>query len=238
MRTEDRVSAAAKRPVPVGPMAGAGDRLPTPPRERKPALAALAALLVLVGALGATLLVMRAGDRIEAIRIVEAVPAGQPIPEEAMESVMVADDPSVSYVEWSQRSQLSEFLSQTDLVEGTVLVGQMLGEDDGLDEDERIVGVTLQPGQYPPGLEAGDRIDAYWVGDEVTETDEETGTTPDPLLVEGARVAEINGEEDEADGNSALALRLRVNEEEAPALTRAASQNEVTVVIVGSGGSD
>ncbi|MEO3750022.1 hypothetical protein [Streptomyces sp. B6B3] len=217
----------------------AGDRLPSPPRERKPALAALAALLVLVGALGAALLVMRAGDRIEAIQITADVSAGQPIPDDAMRPVMVADNTDVAYVEWSQKDQLAEedLRAKTDLVDGAVLVGPMLSEKPSLPEGEVVVGVTLQPGQYPPSLEQGDRIDAYWVGDEATEEDPETGTTPDARLAVGALVAQIHGEE-EADGNSALALRLRVDAAEAQDLTRAASNGEVTVVIVGEPDAD
>lgn len=58
-----------------------GERLPSPPRERKPALAALAVLLILVGALGATLMVMRAGDKVSVVEVVAPVAAGNKIPE-------------------------------------------------------------------------------------------------------------------------------------------------------------
>jgi hypothetical protein len=209
----------------------AGDRLPSPPRERKPALAALAALLVLVGALGATLLVLRAGERVEAIMITEEVPAGQPIPDDAITSVMVADNTDVAYVEWSQRDQLDEYRAATNLVEGSVLVGKMLTTDKGIDQGQALVGVNLQPGHYPPGLEIGDTVDVYLVGDAVGETDED-GTAAEPLLVSGARVTEIYGEDDEVDGNGALSLQLRVAVEEVPALASAAAEDAVSVAEV------
>lgn len=208
----------------------AGDRLPSPPRERKPGLAALAALLVLAGALGAAMLVLRAGDRVEAIQLTERVPAGQPIPEDAMRTVMVAEEPGVDYVLWSQRDIMERqgLVASTDLVEGTVLVGPMLSEDDGLGQDQVIVGLALQPGQYPPGLQAGDTVDAYWVGN-ASSGDAPEGSTPEELIADNARVAEINGE---ADGTSALSLRLRVDADDAVALARPASDGEVAVVIV------
>jgi hypothetical protein len=209
----------------------AGDRLPSPPRERKPALAALAALLVLVGALGATLLVLRAGERVEAIMITEQVPAGQPIPDDAITSVMVADNTDVAYVEWSKREQLEKYRAATDLVEGSVLVGKMLTTDAGIDQGEALVGVNLQPGHYPPGLEIGDTVDVYLVGDAVEETDEE-GTPADPQLVSGARVTEIYGEDDEVDGNGALSLQLRVDVDDVPALASAAAEDAVSVAEV------
>jgi hypothetical protein len=233
MKTEDRVSATAKRPVAVGPMAG--DRLPTPPRERKPALAALAALLVLVGALGATLLVMRAGERVEAIMITERVSAGQSIPEDSITSVLVADNTDVNYVEWSQRSQLGEYRAETDLVPGSVLVGGMLTTDAGIEDGQALVGVSLQPNHYPPGLEIGKTVDVYLVGD-AAEAEEETGTV-ETLLVSGARVTEIYGEDDEVGGNSALSLQLSVSSEAVPALLSAAAEDAVSVAMV-SGDSD
>lgn len=229
MKTEDRVSAAAKRPVAAGPMAG--DRLPSPPRERKPALAALAALLVLVGALGATLLVLRAGERVEAIMLTERVPAGQPISEGAISSVMVADNTDVEYVEWAQRDQLGDFRAAADLVPGTVLVGPMLTTDAGIEEGQALVGVTLQPGHFPPGLEVGKRVDVILVGDAAQ--GEEGGTAPEPVLVSGARVTEIFGEDDEVTGHSALSLQLRVDAADAPTVLDAAAENAVSVAMVG-----
>ncbi|SOD65843.1 hypothetical protein SAMN06297387_12378 [Streptomyces zhaozhouensis] len=236
MRTEDRVSTAAKKSIAVGPVAG--DRLPAPPRERKPALAALAALLVLVGALGATILVMRAGDRVEAIRITERVPMGQRIPESAMEPVLVAEDDAVSYVRWEQRGTVMEELRPTtDLVGGTVLVGEMLTGESTLPEGEVMVGVSLQPGQYPTGLEAGDTVAAYWVGDDgpAGETGESgqdgARSGPETLLTDSARVAAIHGDGG-GGGNSTLPVTLRVEEAVVSELTSAAAAGDVSLVVV------
>ncbi len=62
------------------PTAPAGRRLPGAPRERKPALAALAMLLILGGALGAGLLVIQGSKRVAAIEISQQIGAGQRIP--------------------------------------------------------------------------------------------------------------------------------------------------------------
>jgi hypothetical protein len=211
----------------------AGDRLPSPPRERKPALAALAALLVLVGALGATLLVLRAGERVEAIMITEDIPAGQPITEDAISSVMVADNTDVEYVLWEQRGQLGEFRAETDIVDGSVLVGGMLTTEAGIADGQAVLGVPLQPGQYPPGLEVGDTVTAYLTGDSASEAEEQSGEPAETPLVSGAKVTEINSDDDEADGGSAIYVRLRVDEENAQPLADAASEQAVAIVIVG-----
>ncbi|MDT0267932.1 hypothetical protein RM844_16755 [Streptomyces sp. DSM 44915] len=237
MRTEDRVSAAAKKSMAAGP--AVGERLPAPPRERKPALAALAALLVLVGALGATILVMRAGDRVEAIKITERVPMGQRIPESALEPVLVAEDDAVSYVRWEQRQTVMEGLRPaTDLVAGTVLVGEMLTGEPTLPEGEVMVGVSLQPGQFPSGLEAGDTVAAYWVGDDGPAANSEqdaadgsgAGSGQESLLTDSAQVAAVHG--DGGVGNSTLPVTLRVDQAVVAQLTRAAASGEVSLVVV------
>ena len=80
-----------------------------PPRERKPALAALAVLLILGGALATTLLVLRSGDRISAIRITQQVGAGQQFTAEALEEVQIADT-GLDFVSWSQRREVVDDL--------------------------------------------------------------------------------------------------------------------------------
>src|SRR5436190_21182077 len=65
-------------------------RLPTARRERKPALAAFALLLIVGGALAAGLLVVQSGKRVASIEISQQVGAGQRIPLSAMQQVLVA----------------------------------------------------------------------------------------------------------------------------------------------------
>jgi hypothetical protein len=204
-----------------------GDRLPTPPRERKPALAALAVLLILAGALGATMLVMQAGDRVEAVMVTERVPAGQPIPDSAIKSVLVAEDSAVHYVLWSQRGQLQEeYRPSVDLVAGTLLVGEMLTDEETLGRNEVFVGLSLSPNQYPAGLGAGDTVSAYWVGG----TGDGSAEQPDVVMVERVKVQEISGSE----GRN-LRVTLRIDAADAPALTRAGANGDVSLVIVPAG---
>jgi hypothetical protein len=106
---------------PSGPV-----RPPTVARERKPALAALALLLIAVGVLASVYLQMQAGNRIGVIQLTQQVPQGQQIPAADITEIMVAQDSSISYVTWAQRDLLTKYTAQTTLVRGTILVGQML----------------------------------------------------------------------------------------------------------------
>ena len=85
---------------------GPGQRLPVPPRERKPALAALAVLLILGGALTSAYLVMASGQRVSAIRVGQPVAAGQQIPLTALEEVQIGNT-GIEFISWSELGRAS-----------------------------------------------------------------------------------------------------------------------------------
>ncbi|MET7901664.1 hypothetical protein ABZS86_09340 [Streptomyces sp. NPDC005355] len=224
----------------------AGDRLPSAPRERKPALAALAVLLILVGALGATVLVLRAGDRIEVIKITQNVTAGKPIPPSAMASVMVAEDSGVDYVKYSQLNLLGDYRATSDIVKGSLLVGPMLTEKSkGLPDGKVLVGLSLKSGQYPQDLAAGDSVSAYRVGDAASKgsasgsaAGASGGTGGNTLLVQRAKVqtAGSTGGGGDTIGSADYPVSILVDQGDAAALTQAAAAGEVAVVKVPKSG--
>jgi len=146
-------------PGPVGPV-----RPPTAARERKPALAALALLLVAVGVLASVYLQMQAGNRVGVIEVTKRVPQGQQITSAEITEVMVAEDSNVNYVTWAQRGLLARYTTQTDLVSGTILIGQMLTTEPSSNGSASTMAVTLKSGQFPPSVEVGDTVNAYYVG--------------------------------------------------------------------------
>src|SRR4051812_50126689 len=62
------------------PTMPAGRRAPSAPRERKPALAILAVLLIVGGALAAGTLVIKSGHRVGAVEGTPGIPPGGQIP--------------------------------------------------------------------------------------------------------------------------------------------------------------
>lgn len=139
-------------------------RPPTVARERKPALAALALLLIAVGVLASVYLQTQAGDRVGAIELTQRVPQGQQITSAEITEVMVAQDKSVNYVTWAQRGLLTQYTTQADLVAGTVLIGQMLTTAPSSNGSTATMAVTLKAGQFPPSVQDGDTVNAYYVG--------------------------------------------------------------------------
>ncbi|MCM2419974.1 hypothetical protein [Streptomyces sp. RKAG293] len=213
-----------------------GERLPVAPRERKPALAALAVLLILVGALGATVLVMRAGNRISAIEITEPVPAGERIPASAIREVMVADGSDISYVKWSDRTRLANYRAAADLVKGSVLVGPMLSsEENQLKAGKAIIGLSLKGGQFPEGLKIGDTVAVYRVGNDAAKsTAGNSGNSGggNTLLADNAKVKAVPAGGGDGLGSSGTAYSIVVDQSDAGPLTLAASAGEVSLVLV------
>ncbi|HET9173570.1 MAG TPA: hypothetical protein VFN97_29340 [Actinospica sp.] len=139
-------------------------RPPSAPRERKPALAALALLLIAVGVLASVYLQMQAGNRIGVIELTQRVSQGQQIGTADITEAMVAKDSSINYVTWAERGLLAKYTTQTDLVAGTLLVGQMLTTAPAANSNTSTIAVTLKSGQFPPSIGVGDTVNAYYVG--------------------------------------------------------------------------
>ncbi|MEV5046701.1 hypothetical protein AB0N20_19175 [Streptomyces griseoincarnatus] len=240
MKIQERTGAGVGRSAaPAGP--SVGERLPTPPRERKPALAALAVLLILVGALGATMLVLQAGDRIEVVKITKEIPAGQSVNKSNTTSVMVADDPGINYVQWSQFDALKKLKAVTTIPGGAVAVGEMFGAEAKVPEGKALVGLSLKEGQYPAGLKSGVTVAAYHVGGTSRSGpgDDADGGSAGPaggdsVIVEKAVVNYVkdNKGDDDLVSSTNLPVTLLVDDAQAAALTQAATNGEVALVLV------
>ncbi|MFJ6798529.1 hypothetical protein [Streptomyces sp. NPDC091268] len=235
MKVQERAGGASHRGS--GSAQGVGERLPSTGRERKPALAALAVLLILVGALGATVLVLRAGERIEVVRISQDVPAGKSVTDATMTSVMVADDPAVHYVKWEQRGALTKLQAKTTLVKGTIAIGEMFSEGKGLPDGKAYVGLSLKDGQYPAGLKAGDHVSAYRVGSDSAKPSGSSagaGGDTNTLLVRDARVNDVIVGDGKSISSGSLPVTVMVAANEIAPLTQAAAAGQVALVLIPS----
>ncbi|MER5829260.1 hypothetical protein ABT116_00245 [Streptomyces sp. NPDC002130] len=237
MKIQERTGAGAGRSAaPAQP--SIGDRLPTPPRERKPALAALAVLLILVGALGATMLVLQAGDRIEVVKVTKEIQAGEAVTKDNATSVMVAADDSINYVKWSQLDTLKTLKAKTTIYPDTVVMGQMFAKKASLPAGKAAVGLALKEGTYPADIKAGDIVSAYRVGSTGSGSSNSegnsasSGTSSGGALVDNARVNGVEADDDATVSTGNLSLTLLVDQADAAALASAAAANEVAIVHV------
>ncbi|MEU9352269.1 hypothetical protein AB0D65_14895 [Streptomyces griseoloalbus] len=237
MKIQERTGAGAGRSaVPAQP--SVGDRLPTPPRERKPALAALAVLLILVGALGATMLVLQAGDRIEVVKVEKEIQAGESVTDKDVTSVMVAEDAGINYVLWEQLDTLKTMKAKTTIYADTVVQGQMFAAKSSLPAGKASVGLALKEGQYPADIKPGDVVAAYHVGgtgsssNDSGDTDAGASGSSSGGLVDDARVNTVAEDSDSTVSTGSKTLTLLVDRADAAALASAAAAGEVAIVHV------
>lgn len=240
--TTDRASAASQPGNqaatgwgPPRPSGGKGERLPARPRERKPALAALAVLLILGGALASMSLVLRSSDTVAAIGVAAPVPRGARIPLEALREVQVARD-GVAYVPWSQRQSVTNFYAATTLVPGSLLAAQQVSRSGAVGPGQEVVGLALKPGQYPAGdpdgrpLQVGDTVKVYEVVTSGASANQ--GGAGGRLLVASARVYDMQNVSGQSIGESTRQVSILVSANASGQVAQAASNGNVALVLV------
>jgi hypothetical protein len=220
--------------------APAGSRLPSAPRERRPALAALAVLLILGGALVSTSLVLSSGDRVSAIALSANVQAGQQIPREALVEVKVPRSDGPRYVTYNDANvkAASTAYARYPLVKGSLLLQEQTMSSNEAERGQVSVGLVLKPGQFPAELSQGQIVAAYQVGEAGTGTRRGNGTGNGPLVAK-ARVLKVNA----GDGKNRLAggdetfVTVAVDEQDAGVLAPVAAKGDVVLVLLPAGGN-
>jgi hypothetical protein len=214
------------------PTAASGRKLPSAGRERKPALFALAVLLVALGAGSAGLLVLRAGgSQVAAIQITEQVSQDSQLPVTAMTEV---DIPSTSalvqdrdYVPWADESLYAKYFASTTIMPGTLLTVAMVTTTNAGAAGQNLVGLSLKAGQVPANLMAGTKVGAV-------ATSLICGANPGQVLATTAEVTNISG--DAAAGGVEM-VTIAVPPNSTPMLTCAAANGDVAVAQLPAGAS-
>ena len=200
-----------------------GRRMPSAQRERKPALFALAILLVALGAGAAGLLVIRAGAKVEAIEVVQQVNENSQIPAGALEEVAVPSGSALNYVSWSNVAEVEKDFASLTIPAGTLLTRQMVSGSNTSTAGQDRVGLSLKAGQVPGSLQPGDKVEAVAVGTAC-------GTTAGAVLAQRAQVTDVSGSVT-ASGSTAV-VTLAVQPADAEALTCSAANGNVGLALL------
>jgi hypothetical protein len=209
------------------PTAPGSRRPPQVARERKPALAALALLLIAGGALGAAYLVLQNGHRVAAIEVTQQLGAGERIPPAALREVDIAVGGGLSYVPWSEAGQVSQFYAATAIPPGTLLTSPLVARVNGLASGKAVVGLALKDGQLPGGLQAGDHVNLYQVSDAT----QSCPGTPGSTLASNAMVLGISVPP-AATSSSSIDVRVALDPAVAGVVTCNAANNNVAVAVL------
>ena len=232
--------AARTAMTPSGSMAPV--RPPSAPRERKPALAALALLLIAAGVLASVYLQTQAGNRVGVIELTKRVSQGQQITSADITEAMVAQDKTINYVTWAQRDLLGKYTAQTELVAGTLLIGQMLTTAPAANSADATIAVTLKAGQFPPSVGIGDTVNAYYVGPAADFNASGTGASSGSgsssgadetvLLSSGVQIIElpqVSGGSLGSSGSSDNVFAVSVNKSDVSALLAASAEGDLVL---------
>jgi len=209
------------------PTAPGSRRPPHVARERKPALAALALLLIAGGALGAAYLVLQTGHRVATIEITQQLGAGERIPPAALREVDIGVGSGLSYVPWSEAGQVSQFYAATAIPPGTLLTSSMVARVNGLASGKAVVGLALKDGQLPDGLQAGEHVNLYQVSDAA----QSCPGTPGSTLASNAVVLGISVPP-AATSSSSIDVRVALDPSVAGVVTCNAANNNVAVAVL------
>ncbi|HEV2376252.1 MAG TPA: hypothetical protein VGS19_29290 [Streptosporangiaceae bacterium] len=206
---------------------------PSVPRERKPALAALALLLIVGGALGAAYLVTQNGHRVAAIEVTQPVGVGQQIPVGAMAEVQVVPSSGLPYIPWDEAGQVTRYYAATSIPAGTLLTNAMVAPATSLAAGRDVVGLALKEGQFPLSLQIGDHVTIYQVANSPGSCPGTAGS----VLSTNAVVLGV-GFASSSSNSGTSDVRVAVNPADAGAVTcNAANGNVGVAVLPAHGGS-
>ena len=213
------------------PTAPGGRRLPSAPRERKPALAALAVLLVALGAVAAGLLVINAGHRVAAVEIVQQVGQGQQIPASAIREVEISSDSGLDYVAWQYAGRVAGVYAATQIPAGTLLTEAMTSSTNNLAAGKVEVGLSLKAGQVPGNLLIGDTVEAFSVGTgSGCGTSANASSTSTDVPIATGTIASLSGSASETGNNAGVTLA--VSSADAGTLACYASAGDVAITLM------
>ncbi|MEU4389766.1 hypothetical protein [Kribbella sp. NPDC023855] len=220
-----RPSASGARSSGKAPASGS-NRLPTS-RERRPALAALAVILILLGAAGSALIALRSGDRQDyiAVRAGESIGPGQKITEDLVARGDLAGktDGLIPFSEWNK--------VKGKFATGWLYEGQYLSKASVTDEQipagGALVGVSLEAGRAPSsGTEGGDIVQVVQVP-----ASNQAGGVP-TVLVDAAEVISVSGAITDAKTKANTTLNVTILVPTAKSTAVAAAAAAKTLVLV------
>lgn len=226
---------AARPPAPVRSRPAAPNRLPAPPRERRPAIVALGVLLTVGGAVVAGFLALNLDDRSPMMVAARDIAVGQQITREDLAEAMVAAD-GLDLLPAGQVDAVLGTYATSSIPAGRLLDRDMYATATPLAQGQAAVGIVVPAGRAPAsGLLAGDVVSVVRVdgGEGTVVTDDAVVSRADHSTSSygGGIVGVPAGG---GVGGSTLAT-LVVAQADAPAVAAAAVEGSFSIVLLQRG---
>ncbi len=214
--------------------AGGSSRLPAAPKQRRPAVAALAALLVVGGALIAGLLAVRMDERQSVVQIAQNLPVGHKITRDDLTVTRVAADVPTLVTE-SEGRQAIGLYTKVAVSKGQLLDRAMLSNQGPLEKGKAAVGIALVEGRYPAGgLTSGDQVVLLRIGQ---------GSTPGAEIGE-ALVLDVSSQTEKgsalgekASSSAEQTVTVVIDRADVRAVADASGNNKIAIALLQSGTS-
>lgn len=195
-------------------------------RGRMPELA-VGLVVVLAFGLAGALWHLRSVDRAPAVAVADPIARGESISASDLDVVYVADGEALAYVDPSDSGRLVGASALVDLPAGALITPDMVSRPSPVGPGDGVVGLSLEPGQYPElDLAPGDLVDVVAMGGGPEQSAEGSSSS---LVTQGA---EIHTVRDLVGGERKL-ISLRASTEAAGAIA-AVDQAAVRLVRVSS----
>jgi hypothetical protein len=210
----------------------ASERLPQPARRRRPALAALAVMLVVGCSAVSASLVLASGDTVSVVTVARAVPAGRAVVAEDLGTADIAGS-GLTAVAAADRDSIVGLTAAVDLLPGTLLSDAMVTREPVPGPGQAVVGLSLKPGLLPEAeLKAGRAVMLVRLPVPAGTPDTTTAESPgSEILVPRARV--LSETTDPTTGGRLVSLL--VEQAAAAEISRAAAAGTVSLVVIGPG---
>lgn len=133
------------------------------PRRRRPAMIALAVVLIGAGILGGAALYRSINHRVEVLLVRTAVPAGAVVTAADLTTTSVSAGPGVRLIPARQESQVVGLVAATDLRPGALLAAADLTSTLPPAAGQMLVPIAVKPSVLPAsGLAPGDHVTVVW----------------------------------------------------------------------------
>lgn len=198
-------------------------------QARRPKLSwiAVGLVIVLVAAMLGAITIARVAARDPMLALAAPIARGEVLTDDHLAVVHVATDDQLATVPANQREGLVGLVAQADLAAGTLLTRDQLADGPSLPDGWSVVGLALNPGEYPlSALAAGDRV-------EVVRTPDPTGVRSAGSAVEVIAVdAEVFAVELLSESARSLMVSLAVPADVAPIVAASAAEGRIRLVLV------
>lgn len=214
--TQSRLRAAVdETPVPAAP---------TATRRSYPILAA-GLLAALVGALLFSTIASGFDNRHAVLVVAHPVAAGNVLTPDDLRTIKVSASAGAGLVAAGDMNRIVGRTAAVPLVAGSLLAPGHLGSASGLESGQAAVGLLLEPGRFPPGLRAGDRVAVV-------------SAPTGPLAAAGQTPRLGTGVVEEvapAAGTSGVTARLRLGAEQSDVVAAEGAARRVALILLPSG---